>query len=152
MNLIVSGEHRKAKKIEGDFGKLPNANYNSQHWQVPGMVLVKVETQRRTDTMNPTIFLNLFHPDTDPVTGHIDVVVTLLLDEIMFMQYNHSGICLADGDEALSDVWPTGVWDLMMTVATIEECLAELLEQELIDKEFEPLLRFKNFVISRLKN
>lgn len=101
-----------------DFQQIPEIKTNSQHVQLPGFILAQI-------TMNPgQTGINLFHPETSAMTGHVDVGVRYLPNSIpRFYQYSQSQEFVPIDADPVTYVWPTGAWSLVQTVLAIETFL-----------------------------
>lgn len=91
-------------------------HHNTQHYQLPGAVIIKV-------SFNPGT-LQLFHPETLPSTGHFDLAVSFPGGKIKVIKYQHfTEVALADLDKdgLLNYLWPSGQEQLLATIQAVKK-------------------------------
>ncbi len=99
------------------------AKNNGQHWQLNGHILADVTVG---GTGEPTTF-KLFHWQTDPGCGHVDVIINFGKDCTVpsFHIYSGQRFVPIEREGRQDQVWPTGGWSLIQTVLAIESFLKE---------------------------
>jgi hypothetical protein len=88
---------------------------NGQHEQLEGFVIADVNlTGSSTE-------VNLFHPDSSPSAGHIDVRVHYMEDKVSFHWYGGTKfVPKEDMMEELISSFPTGAWSLVQVTLAVE--------------------------------
>ena len=128
MKLKVNLKTGEVTRVEGEFKDLPGVRDNGQHFQLPEHVLVSAGIDH----------INLFHPETEAFTGHIDVSVCYDRNgrQPTFHYYSgHEEFVPVDNPcNKQGFVWLTGGLSLIMVVLAIEKYL----EKEI---NFQPELR-----------
>jgi hypothetical protein len=97
---------------------MPAVENNGMHWQLPGYILVIFNQVEDV--------IKLYHPETAPATGNVDVVYCRRDNGVVSLHRNKRPdlINLSNDDEVL-EVWPDGLSDLLQTILVIEDYLFE---------------------------
>ena len=116
MKLQVNMETREVSTItDTEWESCPS---NGQHVYKEGYVLAEVHF--------PHTYINLLHPNTDTISGHVDVAYHPedLWKKKGIRQYAHNAPINWAGQE-MKHCWPTGGLCLLQTIIAIEEYLAK---------------------------
>lgn len=121
MKLIIDLATYKVEKLDVDsFREIPGVTRNSQHFQLPGHVLVDYKYQAE----NGPIMFNLFHPETlGHETGHIDIIAQLPMaqngSDEGFNLFSYVGMMPIRLDEIPKHRWPSGQKCLQKVLLTL---------------------------------
>ena len=117
--------HRETFAIErlmvGHLSEVQGTTNNGQHDQLADHVLIEVRF--------PSGEMLLFHSDTEPSTGHIDLTYRPRRRDheygVEILRYGHSEPLRFNDNDAVKHAWPDGQWHLLRTIDAIEQFLAK---------------------------
>ena len=120
MKLVIEQGTYAVRRAEVEhLHQLPGVTNNGQHVQLAGHVLFEVRFSGGNEFL-------LFHSDTPASNGHVDIFYYPSRRDgeygVTISQYcQHAEVSLHDRE--LQHIWPTGGFDLLMTIIAIEKFL-----------------------------
>lgn len=94
---------------------------NGQHLRLPGYALIEIGFSVIGGETG--IIAHLYHPETPPATGHIDVIAEITPASVVLRRYAGATKIEPGNDEEVRQVWPTGLSCLLMVLLQAEKWL-----------------------------